>query len=236
MRKAVLLSVMAACGLSYGTAQADTFFGAYAGAQIWSMETDGKLVSNNVETSVFYDDERRGSFYVAIEHPVPMLPNLRVIRSNMETKGGTGLTGTLDLKSTDYVLYYELFDNEVLSLDAGISGKDIDGDLSFENKAVPNSKQSKSVSEIIPMLFARGEIGLPGTSFGLMAQVSTQPFGSENSYDYQAALTYDLLDNMAMDTKIQLGYRQFSLEVDELKNLSPELEFSGEFLGLEVHF
>jgi len=69
-------------------AQAD-FIGLHAGASLWSPDLSGSFRSEgtastsfDVEKDLRYSDTRATSFYVAIEHPVPMLPNIRIERTN----------------------------------------------------------------------------------------------------------------------------------------------------------
>ncbi|MEP3827065.1 MAG: hypothetical protein ABJM47_03165, partial [Lentilitoribacter sp.] len=54
--------------------------------------------------------------------------------------------------------------------------------------------------------------------------------------DYQAALTYSLMENLAVDVTFQLGYRAVELELDDLDDIYSNLEFKGVYAGLEVHF
>jgi len=214
---------------------ADTFFGVYAGAQVWDMQTEGRAVLAGFD-GVDFADERQANYFLALEHPVPMVPNIKLARTTLDTQGGTNLVSNIDLTTTDYVFYYELFDNDLISFDFGVGARDIDGDVSAENTSVANSQMTRSVSEWVPMAYARSEIGIPATNWGVYAQVYSQPFGGDNITDYEVALTYSLLDNLALDTKLQLGYRSYTLEVDELKNLYADLDFKGAYLGLELHF
>ena len=54
--------------------------------------------------------------------------------------------------------------------------------------------------------------------------------------DYQAALTYSLMENLALDVTFQLGYRAVELELEDLDGIYSNLEFKGVYAGLEVHF
>ena len=47
---------------------------------------------------------------------------------------------------------------------------------------------------------------------------------------------YDLIDNIAVDVALTAGYREVAIELDDVDNISADLEFSGFFAGLEVHF
>ena len=125
---------------------ADTLLGLYAGGQMWAMETEGAFASNNDLATFNYDDERNGSYYLAVEHFVPLIPNVKVIQTSMDTNGATNLSGEfnfggqdyaintslrtdLSLTTTDYILYYEILDNDVVSIDVGINEKNIDGEI-----------------------------------------------------------------------------------------------------------
>ncbi|MEI8649779.1 hypothetical protein P4S73_20935 [Paraglaciecola sp. Hal342] len=45
-----------------------------------------------------------------------------------------------------------------------------------------------------------------------------------------------LLDNIAIDATLQLGYRQLKMELDDLDGIYTDFEFSAAaFVGVEVH-
>ena len=137
MKKTILAGSLAA--LMCGTAQADTLLGLYIGGQIWSNDASGTFGEGSDDQSVFeFDDENQGSFYVAFEHPIPLIPNIKIASTTLDTVGGTQLTDTftfedvtypvgttldttLDASFVDYTLYYEVFDNDLLTLDIKIT-------------------------------------------------------------------------------------------------------------------
>ena len=106
--------------LSSFSSQADTLLGVYAGAQAWDMETTGGFSDSNSNVDFNFEDETKGSFYVALEHPVPLIPNIKLQRTGLDTNGETLLSSSmtydgelfsantsvntsLDLVSTDYI-------------------------------------------------------------------------------------------------------------------------------------
>ncbi|MFT4993989.1 MAG: outer membrane protein [Paraglaciecola sp.] len=235
------------------SAQADTLLGLYAGAQAWNMATTGGFSDDGINTQFTFDDESKGSFYVALEHPVPLIPNIKVQKTNLDTKGNivlntnftfggelftsnTDVLSDIELQSTDFILYYELFDNDLISFDVGINAKYIDGILVVLAKDDPSFNGREEFSGIVPMLYSRIGVGIPATGFGAYIEGSLLSMDDQTLSDYQAALTYSLMDNLAIDMTLQVGYRTMNLELDDLDGIYSDFEFSGAFVGLEVHF
>jgi outer membrane protein len=235
------------------SAQADTLLGLYAGAQGWNMETSGGFSDDGINTEFNFEDETKGSFYVAFEHPIPLIPNIKVQKTNLDTYGdmalaanftfggelftvNTNVLSDIELDSTDIILYYELFDNDLISFDVGINGKYIDGTLFVVADDDPTLNAQETFSGVVPMLYSRIAVGIPLTGFGAYIEGSLLSFDDHTLSDYQAALTYSLLDNLAIDMTLQVGYRSMNLELDDLDGIYSDLEFSGAFAGVEVHF
>jgi len=252
MKKTVLaLGVLfTAASLS---AQADTFLGLYVGAQAWNMETQGGFSDDGINTQFTFDDKSTSSFYVAFEHPVPLIPNLKVQKTKLDTNGdivldadftfggeaftlNTAVLSDIQLDSTDIILYYELFDNDLISFDVGINGKYIDGSLFVVAKDDPASSGQVDFSGLVPMLYTRIAVGIPATGFGAYIEGSLLSMDDQSLSDYQAAVTYSLLDNLAIDMTLQLGYRAMDVKLDDLDGFYSDMEFSGAFAGVEVHF
>ncbi len=231
---------------------ADTLLGLYAGGQMWAMETEGAFASNNDLANFNYDDERNGSYYLAVEHFVPLIPNVKIIQTSMDTNGATNLSGEfnfggqdyaintslrtdLSLTTTDYILYHEILDNDVVSIDVGINAKNIDGEISVLDEQ-SNSASDASFSGYVPMVYSRAEVGLPFTSWSVFAEGSYLSFDDHTISDMQAAIEYRAIDSLALNLNFQLGYRSMNIELDDLDSINTELDFSGVFAGVEFHF
>jgi outer membrane protein len=250
-KTAITLGVITLCA-SFSS-QADTLLGLYAGAQGWNMETTGGFSEDGNNASFNFDDNAKSNIYAALEHPVPLIPNIKLQRTDMNTLGDTNLnsnftfggklftlnsdaTTDVQLSSTDIILYYELFDNDLISFDVGVNAKMIDGELLVTDKDDPTLTAFEEFSGPVPMAYSRLELGLPFTGFGAFAEGSFLSVDDHTLSDFQAAITYSLMENLALDVTFQVGYRAVSLELEDLDDIYSDLEFKGAFAGIEVHF
>jgi outer membrane protein len=256
MKKLTTALALAAC-LSAGNAQADTLLGFYAGVQSWNMDAEGDFgsVINGVTSTAAFEFEKdsQTSFYAALEHPIPLVPNVKIMRNQLEAQGqgtvvGTfefggvdftttaGLNTDIDLTNTDYILYYEILDNDLITIDIGLNAKHIDGSLDVVSDEDPPQTANETFDGYVPMLYGNVEIGLPFTGLGVFAEGSFLSVGDHSLHDYQAGIQYTFIENLAIDMTIQAGYRSVKLELDDIDGVSTNLEFDGAFVGLEVHF
>ncbi len=251
MKKTVLAASLAL--LTSVPAQADTLLGLYIGGQMWANNAKGSFGEGEIDQSVFnFEDEYQGSFYVAFEHPIPLIPNAKIASTTLDTVGGTTLTSsftfngqtytantdldtTLEASYIDYTLYYELFDNDLLTFDFGITGRDLD---SYIHVVEPATKidSDLSASGIIPMVYLSTIVGLPFTGFNFFAEGNFISYDDQTVYDVQAGVSYELLDNLAVDLDLTLGYRTVKLELNDLDDFYSDLTFDGVFVGAILHF
>lgn len=239
-------------GCLMAPAQADTIFGVYAGAQYWNAGTDGGFANNSSLTNFDFDDEGENAFYIAVEHPIPFVPNVKLSNVNMVSNGLTTLTSTfdfggteftantdvianMDVQSTDIILYYELFDNDLISFDLGLNGKYLDGTLDVRDQGNTLSGV-QDFSAVIPMLYSKLEVGVPLTGWNAYVEGSFLAIDDHSLIDYQAAITYSVIDNLAVDVELQLGYRSVELDVEDIDDIYADLQIDGFFAGVEVHF
>ena len=54
--------------------------------------------------------------------------------------------------------------------------------------------------------------------------------------DYQVGVAYELIDNLAVDVAIKAGYRSMTLELDDVDDINTDIDASGPFAGIQVHF
>lgn len=252
MKKTLLAVALTGAIISTPTF-ADTLLGVYAGAQAWNMETEGGFANNDSLASFSFEDETKTSYYVAFEHPVPFIPNVKVRQTDMDTSGVTTLSSTftfggqlfsnqsdlqteIDVSNTDFIAYFEIFDNDLVSFDFGLNGKYVDGSLYVQDAGDNSINAREEFSGVVPMLYSRLEFGLPGTGFSVYAEGSYLAVDDHTLSDYEAAITYDFVENMAIDMTAQVGYRSMTLELEDLDDIYSNLEFSGVYAGIEVHF
>ena len=122
--------------------QADTV-GLYLGGQTWQSEASGILGEKNSLIDFNLKKEQQINYFVAIEHPFPLLPNARISSTSLDTTGKATLTqefsfggetfsagddvdADFNVSYVDYTLYYQLFDNGLFSFDLGLTARDFD--------------------------------------------------------------------------------------------------------------
>lgn len=252
MKHSVLMLALAG-SLVTTAAQADTLLGLYIGADGWRTSSDGSFANDPQLQSVNFNDKTHSSYYVALEHPLPLLPNIRLQHNQLESNGITALNASfsfagetfavdtnianqVDLTNTDYVLYYEILDNDLVSLDLGINAKHIDGSVAVADLGGSGAVAVQDTSTFIPMLYSSAIVGLPLTGLELFANGSFVSYDGSRVYDMQAGVAYALLDNLAVDLRLKLGYRAVNLRLDDIDNLYADLDFKGAFAGIELHF
>lgn len=123
--------------------QANTV-GLYLGGQIWQSEASGVFGEKNTLIDFNLKKEQQSNYFVAIEHPFSLLPNVLISSTSLDTVGKTNLTQELNFDDetflidddvdtsfnvsyVDYTLYYELFDNGLFSFDFGLTARDFNG-------------------------------------------------------------------------------------------------------------
>jgi len=249
MKKMLIATSLAT--LMCANAHADTLLGLYLGGQVWASHADGSFGDSKIDQAVVdFNNETQGSFFIALEHPIPLIPNIKIASTTLDTVGettliesfgfagetysaGNNLSTTLDASYVDYTFYYELFDNDLLSFDFGLTARDLDTKV----KVIDGSNSSKiSASGIIPLVYVNTIVGLPFTGFNVFAEANFLSLDDQNVYDYQVGVSYELLDNLVVDLDLTIGYRAVKLELDDLDGLYTNIDFKGVFAGVTVHF
>ena len=142
--KKQLLALTLLTGFSNGVA-AD-MLGTYFGADVWQSGVDGTIQLDNHSAVTSYEDTYNYRMYVKFEHPIPLIPNAAVSFSNIDVEGSSA-NKNINLKTVDFTLYYEFLDNDIVSLDAGVTWRQLDG--SFEDGST-----KASFSGPLPMGYA----------------------------------------------------------------------------------
>ena len=237
--------------------QADAL-GIYLGGQIWDNQASGTFGDASSQIDFNLEDETPSSFFIAFEHPLPLIPNARIASTSLETQGmttlgddfdfddetflkGADVNANFDVSYVDYTLYYELFDNDLLSFDFGITARDFDGDVTVSTQATSSAgvvaqSDTIAVTDIVPMLYVATTVGLPLTGLNLYAQGNFLSIDDHTLYDYEIGVSYELVDNFAIDINLNAGYRSVKLDLEDLNNLYTNIEFDGAFVGTTIHF
>ncbi len=253
MKKCRLATTAMLCLAPLANVNADTLLGVYAGAQGWNTSASGGFSETSASSAAFnLDSQTNTSLYVALEHMVPLVPNIKVNYTTLDSDGvtnlntafefdgnvyteNTALLSTVDMDSTDLILYYELFDNDLFSFDLGINGKYIEGTF-FVEDVDSGTSGNAAFKGIIPMAYSRVMFSFPFTGLSAYAEGSYLSFDDHEVRDVQAAITYSFIESLALDMTLQVGYRDVSVDIEDLDDIYADLTYDGVFAGLEIHF
>lgn len=226
---------------------ADTI-GFRAGGGIWDHDPGGSIRYQGTNASLDNDlnlqDDKEGYFFVQIEHPTPLLPNVRIQSTRLKNTGtgsvstsftfggtvytaSTNITSEITLDHTDYTFYWQPLDNFV-ALDIGINIKAIDGKGTVTDGT---TLETNSFDGYIPMLHAA--VGFePMDSLEFRLEVNALSAGGNSVTDTTAKVTYTT-DFML---GIEAGIRKISIELDDVDEVFANMDFDGPFMGVYLNF
>ncbi|MGL6160108.1 TIGR04219 family outer membrane beta-barrel protein [Microbulbifer sp.] len=248
MRRTTLVqSLILSTALISGTASADTILGFDASAGVWQPSYSGNLGVDDFDVDEFSLAEDNITFIqAALEHPVPLIPNILVAHSSVETDGtamlesdvtfddetftaNTEISANMDLSHTDATLYYEILDNWV-NLDLGLTARRYDGALEVTGEG---QTENIELAGVLPMAYAMARFDLPFTGWSIIAQGNGTGYKGDTLTDLTAKVRWDFMP--AADFAVEAGYRVMSLKLQELDSLQSDLEIKGPYLGLNLH-
>lgn len=205
-------------------------------------QSAGDTIDVDVKDDLFWKEENQGYWFATLEHPVPILPNVRILSTSLDHSGsgtasfdldGVTFGGTVSssgsFDQTDITAYWEVLDN-VVSLDLGLTAKLIDFSYSVASTA-PVAQTSGSLSGTIPMVYGLvGVSPIPGLYLGVEG----------NFIGYDGNDLTDLTAKVSYTTDFFLGveggYRSQSYKLDDFDGYTGKLEFEGPFLGAYLKF
>ncbi|MBV1921944.1 MAG: TIGR04219 family outer membrane beta-barrel protein, partial [Pseudomonadales bacterium] len=237
----------------YGGAQADTIFGVYAGGGTQNFDFTGDFEDTDfssvvgdidLEDDLNYDNSSGTYVYIAIEHPVPFLPNVLLTSTELDQSessvitrtisfdnqtftAGTAVDSTVDLSHVDATLYYELLDNWV-NLDLGLTIRKFDGEIKLVS-GTDNAQED--IDFTIPLLYGKARFDLPLTGVYVSASGNWIGVGSNNFLDSMVTIGYESTIGLGLEA----GYRNITLSIDE-DDFEADLGFSGIFAAATFHF
>lgn len=264
MKKTLLASLLIAGTLPL-SAQADTIFGIYAGAGRWTQEYSGTFGSSpsdsnaaclptcnfdiDLNDDLGLDEEDGDTMWIAVEHPVPFLPNIKFERNELKSSGrnqlneaftygdetyvaNTTVVTDFDLSHNDYVLYYEVLDNWI-NIDIGLDIKQFDGSVAVSDADGVIPSVTEELDAPIPLLYLAAKVELPlsGLSFG--GQASGISAGGATLKDIRFNIGYEFSFGLG----IEAGQRTMTIEIDpDEEDVYGDLEFKGNYLAATYHF
>ena len=220
------------------------------GAAAWNAEPSGdfKVEDNtriDVEDDLGMGSETTGFVWARLEHPVPILPNVKVRYTPLDIEGDETLSrqvvfdnrtfnvnedvdSTLDMDMVDTALYYEVLDN-IVSLDLGLNIKLVDGSATMRSDTT--GEDSVDFTAPIPMLYAAAAAELPLTGLSAEAELSGIGYGGNKALDAVARVRYTFFFGLGLE----LGYRTLVVDVDT-DDVDVDVDVSGLVAGAHFDF
>jgi len=233
-----------------GPVRADTLFGLYAGAGTWEQSVSGQVVSDlstlDVEQDLALQDDRNRIYYLAIEHGVPVLPNLRLQHFGLQVGGQNQLSRAVefngqgfaadeqvdtqvDLSQSDAVFYYQLLDSAI-SLDLGFAVSRVQGQVAVSSLA---SSSVADIEEYVPMLYSRVRINLPLGGLWLGAEGQGASYENSHLLEYNAQLGWE----SGFGLGLEAGYRAIEMELEAFDAVEQaRLDIKGPYAAINYHF
>jgi len=218
------------------------FVGLNIGANHWTPDLTGSFGSVgdpqiDLMTDLGLDEPAPTNLVLILEHPIPLLPNVKYRSFDLDSSGsndtsltfnGTSFSGTInstfDLSHDDIVLYYEVLDNWV-SLDLGLDFKVFDGEVELSDL---NSTELVLIDETVPLFYISARFDLPFSGFYIGADINNNfNSGDGNAEDSSIMLGYESGNGLG----IEGGIKKFSLELNDINNINADLEYDGIYLN-----
>ena len=218
----------------------------------WDRDLSGRFADEGSQSFDLVNDTGLSGasssyLYAQLEHPVFLLPNIRLERSSFDDDGrgsvqrafsfqGQSFTinepvdSTLEIEQTDIIAYYSVLDT-LVDLDLGLDVRLIDADVSIRSQNT-NQEASESISAPIPMGYAAVRVDVPGTGAWVRAQGSGIGFQGNSFIDTRAMLGYTL----GIGIGVELGYRRQELEIDDIDGIDGDVTIEGGFAGVHYAF
>ncbi|KMV29084.1 ABC-type Fe3+-hydroxamate transport system, periplasmic component [Photobacterium swingsii] len=213
MNKFTLTAAAAAVAFAAAMpAQAATLLGVKVGADAWFTGGKTEVASNSVDA----EDKTMGTFHIAFEHFIPLVPNARIRYSDVDN-------GTISFNQIDYTAYYEILDNDAVALDLGV----------VMSKFNAGEFAGKSFSEWQPAVYGAGEIGIPMTPVSAFGDLTYGTYDDTKTVDAQIGVKWTI--PLVVDLNLRAGYRVMDHDFAFINGYnSVKVKNDGWFLGVEV--
>jgi outer membrane protein len=244
MKKIVIIFLLVS-----NMSSADTIFGVYTGVQTWLHDNSGDFSLNNqfynARENINQNSENNLSFYVAVEHALPFVPNIKLRQSNLEINHffqvediscpavipSTCLPSTsLDLSHLDATLYYEILD-KCVNLDLGLSLIYFNGSVDFGSGTGAQFRDI-DYNKVIPALYGKAMFEFPITDLSASLTANVGTLTSNSVVDFELAAQYKI----GLGFNLEAGFRQQTIDFEDINDSNTYSQSKGVFAALNFHF
>lgn len=218
----MMKSALLAMCLGVSAASAATILGFGVEADYLAPSATGHLKYNTTDT--IFNGNRESGYQIGayLEHPVPILPNLRLDYTSDITFSGA--SSEVSLSQMDITPYYEILDN-IVDIDIGITAKVLKGTSKI-------GTTEESFNAVIPMGYLGAAVMIPGLPISFAANVKHIDYQGDSLTDARIKAVWKIAGGVAA----QVGYRYESLKLDDRFDITTDATFKGAFAGLGFTF
>ena len=217
----------------------------YGGLGSWQAGYSGDLGDSGTDLDEIGLDGSDANFlYFGFEHPVPGVPNVLLAQMDLSTSGSGTLTSDLvidediilngsdvqtdiDLSFTDITLYYE-----ITVFDLGLTLRNFDADF---NASSTGQSIDENLDEMIPLLYGQFRTSLPFSNVYLTGNAHWLSVDDNTILDYKVSVGYEF-EVAVTDIRLEVGFREFSLELSEEEDIPTDIEIDGAFFEASIKF
>ncbi|AHI27746.1 TIGR04219 family outer membrane beta-barrel protein [Marinobacter similis] len=220
-----------------------------ASVSYWDSELTGEAADKSggevdVENDLDLENDSNANASLYFEHPVPVLPNVRLNYTLVQQSGrgelganfgginvgsGVDVRSELDLEQLDFTFYYEVLDNWV-NLDLGLTARDLSGELVVREIGGAAQVSKTEVDAVLPMGYLAARFDLPLTGVSIGAEGNFVSYSGDSLHDFNAYGQFE----MAV-IQLRAGYRQMSIDYEDDDDRL-DVEIDGPFVSAGVVF
>ncbi|OJT00617.1 TIGR04219 family outer membrane beta-barrel protein [Marinobacter nauticus] len=239
-----LMMVMGASMLAAAPVVSADILGVGATVGYWDADYSGEASKGNdrvdLERDLNLSSDSNANLTAYFEHPVPVLPNVRLAYTRTKQSGNgqlatdyDGVSGDirseLELEQLDVTLYYEVLDNWV-NLDLGLTVRDFSGELLVQNRNDTSQFSETKADAVLPLVYLAARFDLPFTGVSVGGDANAITYDGDSVYDFNVYGQYE----MSL-LQLRAGYRQISLDYDDGDD-NLDIELSGPFVSAGLRF
>lgn len=215
----------------------------------WGAEPSGTVASggDNFEVQDDLNLDRAGNGFVMaeLEHPVPLLPNIRLRHQKLDDNANGTITNARDfggqtfqrdirsaynLEMTDATFYYSPLNNWI-SIDLGLTARHIDLQVELEENS-SNTREQAGGSVWLPMGHIGARFDLPLTGVYAGGEINAISVDDESMEDMRVTLGWQTTSNFGLE----IGFHRMAFETDSVDDLRADVEFEGPYAAATLRF
>lgn len=223
------------------------FLGLYAGVGYWHQTFGGHVIDHvSIDNELGVNHNNGNYIYVELEHPIPVIPDIRISRTAIDDTGngmlntsfnyqgktfttGQRVHSEIDLTSTDLTLFYQIIDTGV-HLDLGLTGRFVNGMV-----AVDNANHGVKIG--LPMIYAHARIPLPFTHTYADGTVNYMSWRGDQVSDYAIGVGWQTREFLFPEFGVELGWRRFAINASQANaDVNVDAAVKGMYVNLTAHF